>query len=47
MSRGIEKLNVRAKKVAQEQSFQAWADANTLPEEGFQTALADMKLSIE
>ena len=47
MSRGIEKLNVRDKKVAQEQSFQAWADANTLPEEGFQTALADMKLSIE
>ncbi len=47
MSRGIEKLNVRAKKVAQEQSFQTWADANTLPEEGFQTALADMKLSIE
>ena len=47
MSRGIEKLNVRDKKVAQEQSFQAWADANTLPEEGFQTALADMKIAIE
>ena len=46
MSRGIEKLNVRDKKVAQEQSFQAWADANTLPEEGFQTALADMEKSI-
>ena len=47
MSRGIEKLKVRDKKVAQEQSFQAWADANTLPEEGFQTALADMKRAIE
>ena len=47
MSRGIEKLKVRDKKVAQEQSFQAWADANTLPEEGFQTALADMKIAIE
>ena len=47
MSRGIEKLKVRDKKVAQEQSFQAGADANTLPEEGFQTALADMKIAIE
>ena len=47
MSRGIEKLKVRDQKVAQEQSFQAWADANTLPEEGFQTALADMKRVIE
>ena len=46
MSRGIEKLKVRDKKVAQELSFQAWADANTLPEEGFQTALADMQKSI-
>ncbi len=39
MSRGIEKLNVRDKKVAQEAEFQAWANANTLPEEGFIDAL--------
>ncbi len=39
MSRGIEKLNVRDKKAAQEAEFQAWANANTLPEEGFINAL--------
>jgi hypothetical protein len=39
MSRGIEKLNVRAKKAAQEAEFQAWANANTLPEEGYIGAL--------
>ena len=39
MSRGIEKLNVKAKKEAQEAEFQAWADANTLPEEGYIDAL--------
>ena len=39
MSRGIEKLNVKAKKQAQEAEFQAWADANTLPEEGYIDAL--------
>ncbi len=39
MSRGIEKLNVKAKKQAQEQAFQAWADKNTLPEEGYIDAL--------
>ncbi len=39
MSRGIEKLGVRAKKAAQEAEFQAWADANTLPEEGYIGAL--------
>ena len=39
MSRGIEKLNVRAKKAAQEAEFQAWANANTLPEEGYIDAL--------
>ena len=39
MSRGIEKLNVRDKKAAQEAEFQAWANANTLPEEGFIDAL--------
>lgn len=45
MSRGIEKLNVRDKKVAQEAAFQAWADANTLPEEGFIDALSLIKRS--
>ncbi|MBR2367058.1 MAG: S46 family peptidase [Alistipes sp.] len=39
MSRGVEKLNVKAKKQAQEESFQKWAEANTLPEEGFIGAL--------
>ena len=34
MSRGIEKLDVKARKEAQEASFQAWAEKNTLPEEG-------------
>ena len=40
MSRGIEKLNVRDKKAKQEAEFQAWANANTLPEEGYINALA-------
>ena len=40
MSRGIEKLNVKAKKQAQEQAFQAWADKNTLLEERYMDALA-------
>ena len=40
MSRGIEKLNVRDKKVAQETEFQAWANANTLPEERYMDALS-------
>ena len=40
MSRGIEKLNVRDKKAAQEAEFQAWANANTLPEERYMDALS-------
>lgn len=40
MSRGIEKLNVRDKKAAQEAEFQAWAEANTLPEERYIDALS-------
>ena len=40
MSRGIEKLNVRDKKAQQEAEFQAWADKNTLPEEGYIDALS-------
>ena len=43
MSRGIEKLGVKARKEAEEAAFQQWADKNTLPEEGFQTALPLMK----
>ena len=39
MSRGIEKLNVKAKKQALEAEYQAWAEANTLPEEGYIDAL--------
>ena len=39
MSRGIEKLNVRDKKAKQETEFQAWANANTLPEERYVDAL--------
>ena len=39
MSRGIEKLNVRDKKAAQEAQFQAWAEKNTLPEERYVDAL--------
>ena len=40
MSRGIERLNVKAKKQAQEAEFQAWAEANTLPEERYIDALS-------
>ncbi len=39
MSRGIERLNVRARKAAQEESFRNWAVANTVLEEGYVTAL--------
>ena len=39
MSRGIEKLDVKSMKQAQEQAFQSWALANTLPEERFIDAL--------
>lgn len=47
MSRGIEKLNVKQRKQEQEASFQAWADANTLPEEGMQGALELIRQSME
>lgn len=43
MSRGIEKLGVKARKEAQEASFQSWAEANTLPEEGYADALAKIR----
>ena len=47
MSRGIKKLNVKAKKQAQEAAFQAWADANTLPQEGYRDALRMIREGVE
>ncbi|WP_297930331.1 S46 family peptidase [uncultured Alistipes sp.] len=47
MSRGIKKLNVKERKEAQEALFQAWAEANTLPEEGYVDALAKVKSAVE
>ncbi len=47
MSRGIKKLNVKGQKEAQESAYQAWADANTLPEEGYSDALRMIKESVE
>ena len=47
MSRGLKKLNVKAKKQQQEASFQQWADKNTLPEEGYISALPKIKEYIE
>ncbi|MDE6374906.1 MAG: S46 family peptidase, partial [Alistipes sp.] len=47
MSRGIEKLNVKSRKEEQEASFQAWADANTLPEEGYVGALPKIREAFE
>ena len=46
MSRGVKKLNVKAKKEAQEASFRQWALANTLPEEGFIDALDKIEKSV-
>ncbi|MDE6046679.1 MAG: S46 family peptidase, partial [Alistipes sp.] len=47
MSRGIEKLNVKARKQEQEASFQAWAEASTLPEEGYVDALPKIREAFE
>lgn len=47
MSRGIEKLDVRSKKLKQEQDFQTWADRSSLPEERFMDALPLIKESVE
>ncbi len=46
MSRGIQKLGVKAQKEAEEAAFQKWANENTLPEEGFIDALPKMKEAI-
>ena len=47
MSRGVKKLNVKAKKEAQEASYRQWALANTLPEEEFIDALDKIENSIK
>lgn len=47
MSRGLEKLGVKARKQAQEASFQAWAEKNTLPEEGYIDALEKIRRAEE
>ena len=47
MSRGIEKLNVKARKQEQEASFQTWAEQNTLPEEGYVDALPKIRGAYE
>ena len=47
MSRGIQKLGVKAQKQAEEAAFQKWANQNTLPEEGFIDALPNMKRVVE
>ena len=46
MSRGIEKLNVKARKQEQEAAFQQWAQTSTFPEEGFQTALSKIQQAV-
>lgn len=47
MSRGIQKLGVKAQKQAEEAAFQKWANENTLPEERYIDALPQMKQTIE
>ena len=47
MSRGIEKLGVKARKEAQEADFRAWAAKKTLPEEGYTDALTSIEESMK
>ncbi|MDE5578957.1 MAG: S46 family peptidase [Alistipes sp.] len=47
MSRGIEKLDVKARKQEQETSYQVWAEQNTLPEEGYVDALSKIRGAYE
>ena len=47
MSQAITKLNVKGQKEAQEASFQAWANQNTLPDEGYMDALPKIKEFVE
>ncbi len=46
MSRGIRKLGVVERKRLQEEEFQRWAEAGTLPEEGYMDALAKVESSV-
>lgn len=46
-SKGLKKLKVRERKAEEEAKFRAWADAESLPEEGFQTALDLIEQSCE
>lgn len=46
-SRGILKLGVKERKQQQEAAFQAWAEKNTLPEEGYIDALPKIREAIE
>ncbi|MFR9650193.1 MAG: S46 family peptidase [Rikenellaceae bacterium] len=43
MSRGLRRLEVKDKKLAEQEAFQAWAVANTLPQEGYIDALSLIK----
>lgn len=46
MSRGIEKLGVRARKQAQEEEFRQWAKTKTLPEERYMDALTKIREAV-
>ena len=46
-SRGIRKLGVKERKQEQEAAFQAWAEKNTLPEEGYIDALPKVREAME
>lgn len=47
MSRGIERLDVRAKKQEQEQAFQQWADKNSIDGERYNEALSLIQHAVE
>ena len=47
MSQALRKLRVMERKQAQEASFQAWAEKNTLPEEGYIDALDKIRRAEE
>ncbi len=47
MSRGIERLGVKARKQEQEASYLDWAARNTLPEEGYADALNKIKAYVD
>ncbi len=47
MSRGIERLGVKARKQEQERSFEEWAVKNTLLEEGYVEALDKIERSVK